>query len=340
LDIANAALLLAGVVLVLYAAQRPLRWSHGIQVVALVLMAALLLQELARYLGWIDVESPVFRHYHVPVMLVAIGIAVFERHVLATWRVDQLNVELERRVADKAREIEANHARIEEAIREQALARERQRIVTDMHDGLGASLIGLLRHVQSGSADRASIEQRVQEALQEMRIAIDAMQPHEGDLAAVLGNLRYRLHDMIQTTGISMTWEVDELPLINELKPSTVFAIQRILLETITNALKHADARQLRVIAHTQGEACVEIRIEDNGRGFDPSQPATGLGLTNMRARAEQIGATLNIASQSGTGTVVRLTIPSVLSRPVDEPALTHPAPRALQGLVPVSGTA
>ena len=116
---------------------------------------------------------------------------------------------------------------------------ERQRILADMHDGVGACLMGLLRHVQTGRADRASIEQRVQEALQEMRLAVDALQPREGDLAAVLGSLRYRLDDMIRSSGVTLAWDVDELPEVAELTPTAVFCVQRILLEAITNALKH-----------------------------------------------------------------------------------------------------
>jgi signal transduction histidine kinase len=186
---------------------------------------------------------------------------------------------------------------------------ERQRILADMHDGLGASLITLLRHVQSGTADRASIEQRVQEALQEMRIAIDALQPREGDIAAVLGSLRYRLDDIIRSSGVSLVWEVEELPAVGELKPSAVFALQRMLLEAITNALKHSGARLLRVTARPR-DPDVEISIEDDGCGFDPSQRAAGLGLANMRARAQRIGARVRIQTSPGRGTDVRISIP------------------------------
>ncbi|HEX9686375.1 MAG TPA: sensor histidine kinase, partial [Burkholderiales bacterium] len=199
--------------------------------------------------------------------------------------------------------------RVEEAKCEWAQVSERQRILADMHDGVGASLVGLLQHVQSGSADRASIERRVQEVLQEMRIAIDALQPRDGDIAAVLGALRYRLDDIIRASGVSLVWEVEELPEVGDLKPSTVFALQRIVLEAITNALKHSGARLLRLSARaSNGE--VEVRIEDDGRGFDPSHAAAGLGLANMRVRVRRIGARLRIQSNPGKGTSIRLYLP------------------------------
>jgi signal transduction histidine kinase len=227
----------------------------------------------------------------------------------ATSELQRLNAELEHRIAEKSEEIKATYARVEEAKREWAQVTERQRILADLHDGVGASLVGLLRHVQSGSADRASIERRVQEVLQEMRIAIDALQPRDGDLAAVLGALRYRLDDIIRSSGVRLAWEVEELPEVGDLKPSTVFALQRIVLEAITNALKHSGAKILRLSARAcNGE--VEVSIEDNGRGFDPQRHGAGLGLANMRARALRIGARLRIRSHPGKGTDVKLYLP------------------------------
>ena len=102
---------------------------------------------------------------------------------------------------------------------------------------------------------------------------------------------------------------MDELPAVGELKPSAVFALQRMLLEAITNALKHSGAQQLRVTARAHGPD-VEIGIEDDGRGFDSSRCAAGLGLATMRARAQRIGARVRIQTAPGKGTDVRISIP------------------------------
>ena len=310
LRIANPLLPLVGAIVVSVAAPRPVRWSYRIEVLALLTMSFVFGMDISREMGWVELDVHNYRPYHVPLLLLAFGAAIFDRHVAAFWRTERMNVELERRVAEKAHEIEINHKRVQDALHEQALAAERQRLLADMHDGLGTSLISLLRHVQSGQADSVSIEQRVQVALQEMRIAIDALQPNEGDLAAVLGSLRYRLDNMINATGLHFVWEVGDLPAIEELKPSTVFSLQRILLEAITNVLKHSGARELRIAARARDRTEIEICIEDDGCGFDPAQSATGLGLTNMRSRAARIGARLDMLSQPGKGTSVKLTIP------------------------------
>ncbi len=288
---------------------RPLTLARAATMGALLLFAVALCSEAARAFGYTDTTPRVVRASFVLFTVLAIGAAIVEYFLAATRELQRLNAELERRIAQKSEEIKATFARVEEAKHEWALTSERQRILADMHDGVGASLVGLLRHVQSGRADRASIEQRVQEALQEMRLAVDALQPREGDLAAVLGNLRFRLDDMIRSSGVTLAWEVEELPEVEELTPSAVFCVQRILLEAITNALKHARAQRLRVTARTCGED-VKICIGDDGSGFDLSCHAAGLGLANMRARAQRIGARITIQSNPDSGTEVTVHYP------------------------------
>jgi signal transduction histidine kinase len=320
-DLANTALVLVGVGIIVFVAKRPLRWSVKLEILALVAMAACMFHEGARFLGWVDLESPVLRPYHVPIMLLAIGLAVFERHLDAMRRLEGMNAELERRVAQKAREVEAFHAEREGVLRQQALAGERQRILADMHDGLGATLVGLLRYAQGDGIDRRSLELRVKEALQELRIAVDALEPAEGDLASVLGKLRYRLEPFLEPAGIRLVWDVGDLPDVEGLEPSAVFAIQRILLQAFANSLQHSGAREIRLSAHSCGED-IEIRVEDDGRGFDPAEDGNGFGLSSMRARAAGLGAKLDIEAHPGGGTVVRLSVPQRLGQPAPPPAL------------------
>jgi signal transduction histidine kinase len=252
-------------------------------------------------------------------MLLAIGAAIYERHVAAIWRMERSNFELERRVTEKVREIDAAHARIEEANRAQTLAQERQRILADMHDGVGASLVGLLRYVQSGKTENRDLERRVKAALQEMRIAVDALEPAEGDLAAVLGKLRYRLEPLVGSTDARFIWEVAELPRVDALEPAAVFSIQRIVLEAIANVLNHASAREIRVSVRDKAARGAEIRIADDGKGFDPNVATAGLGLRNMRARAERLGAELDIRSNPARGTTLSLLVPYSLRRDAAE---------------------
>jgi signal transduction histidine kinase len=308
-DIANAVLLCAAAAVILIYSPRPLRWSHGINVAALLSMALLMLYEVFRYLDWVDVESPSFRPYHVPVMLLAIGAAIFERHVLAVRQAERNNIELQGLVQQKALEIESHHAERQEVTRQQALVQERQRILADMHDGLGGSLLALLTAVQTGHIDRKHLEQQVKDALRELRIAIDALQPVEGDLATVLGNLRQRLEPMIHAAGATLSWDVGELPPVEALDAAAVFSVQRVVLEAITNAVRHSGARHIRLAAHAAGSDTIRINIEDDGHGYQP-EAAKGYGIESMRSRAQKLGGSIDIVSAPSSGTSVRLLIP------------------------------
>ena len=150
----------------------------------------------------------------------------------------------------------------------------------------------------------------MQEALQEMRVAIDALQPHGGDLAAVLGALRARLDGLVADRGVRLVWQVDELPSVDELTPSMVFSLQRIVLEAVGNALRHANAKEVQFIARTRGDGGVEIRIEDDGCGFNPEKTLGARGFADMQTRARRIGAQIEISSRPQEGTVVRMLIP------------------------------
>lgn len=313
LDGVNAALLIAGATLILFSPGSRLGWAQRLEAAALIAMALLMVHEVARYFGWVGVESVVLRPYHVPLMLLAIGATIFERHLSAVREAERNNVELQSRVAEKAREIEAFHAEREEVLRQQALVRERQRILADMHDGVGASLVGLQRYAQTGQVEAKIVEQRAREAMQELRIAIDALEPAEGDLAAVLGNLRHRMEPLVEATGARLAWEVAELPPVESLEPAAVFSIQRILLEAVSNALQHSGARQIRLSARPNGDG-IEIRVADDGAGYDAPGARGGVGLHSMRSRAQKLGAALDIASRRGEGTTVSLTIPLQLA--------------------------
>jgi signal transduction histidine kinase len=326
MDVINSALLFAGAVMIVIEMKRSARWTDIVSAAALALMGACMFYEAARIFGWIDIEAPMLRPYHVPALVFAMGVAIFERHVRAVWQMQWTNAELQRRVTEKAREIETYHAEQGKRMQEEALLTDRQRILADMHDGLGASLVGLLRYAQGGDLDGRSLELRVTEALQELRIAVDALEPAVGDLASVLGKLRYRLEPLLVPAGIELTWDVGDLPQVEGLEPSAVFAIQRILLQAFANSLQHSGARRIRLAAHANGDQGIEIQIEDEGCGFDPAQPKHGFGLGNMRARAAGLGGKLDIEPRPGVGTLVRLSIPRRLSQPAPLPALAQSA--------------
>ena len=104
---------------------------------------------------------------------------------------------------------------------------------------------------------------------------------------------------------ITVTGPPGRLPLT----PRAEEQAYRITLEAVHNAVKHADAGEIRVDV-TDLDDAVAVTVTDDGRGFDPTTPRPGhLGLTSMRERARQIDAELQLSTASGAGVTVRLTL-------------------------------
>jgi signal transduction histidine kinase len=285
------------------------RPSVMLLVVADVAACLLPLHDWGWRFGILDSDRP-FLVFYAPAFVMLAAMAPILERVRANMHAREQNrLELERRVAEKTREIEASHEQLRQAQREQALAEERRRIMADMHDGLGAKLVALLSIAQSGKAQHGEISEGIASALDELRLTVDSAQPVEGDVGVVLGNVRHRMRSVFERAGIRFAWNVSALPRMESLTPERILAIQRIFLEVFSNAIRHSGARKVSVFT-MRVPGAVRIVIEDDGRGFDPGAGHAGRGLGNLQMRAVQAGGTLKIESQAGKGTRVTLSLP------------------------------
>jgi signal transduction histidine kinase len=265
----------------------------------------------ARWLGYVDYDNMLLTPFAMPFLILALGGAIISSHIQAANALARSNVELEERVTDKARELEKVYEQMQLSQREQAVLQERQRIMGDMHDGLSANLVSLYNMVQSNNTDSTEVAYRLDETLRELRAIVDSLEPVEGDLGVVLGNIRYRMRTALEESGINLIWRVEELPTLADLKPEKILNIQRIVLEALTNALRHAAADTVSVSARAIAEEnIIIITITDNGTGFDTSTTQGGRGLRNMHDRAMRIGIILHIDSKPGQGTTITLKLP------------------------------
>ena len=233
----------------------------------------------------------------------------YRRVAQALVETRRLNAELEDRVQRKQRELERNFEELERLSRESAVVEERQRIMTDMHDGIGAQLISALSLAESGDAPPREIAAVLRECIDDFRLTIDSLDSAENELLPALGNFRYRIDGRLRAVGIELDWRVDDLPELSYLSPANLLNILRILQECFANVLKHA--RATRVLLETglvPGQRRVFIRITDNGQGFAASE-VRGRGLGNMDRRAAAVGGQLRVCS-TGDGTTVELFLP------------------------------
>lgn len=252
--------------------------------------------------------------YAVPLGLLLVGAAAVSRYAGALREAATLNRELEQRVADKSAELEKNYRRVADLEAERAVAAERERLMQEMHDGIGGQIVSTLAMVQSRRFTPDGIEEALTDALDDLRMMIESLDPMEGDLGALLGAVRARLERRLERHGLRFDWQVRPVPPIPQFGPAHAGHVLRILQEAITNVVRHAGARTITVSTGTTTDgdgrdATVFLTIADDGRGFDTTSTPGGRGLANMRRRADAVGARLEIAS-TGSRTELRLSLP------------------------------
>jgi len=165
--------------------------------------------------------------------------------------------------------------------------------------------------VEHSDATAQQVATALRECIDDLRLAIDSLQPTDDDLLSVLGNLRYRLENRLRTHGIALDWQVREVPKLTCLTPRNVLHLLRILQEAFTNIVQHAQARHIRVATAVDAER-VKIDVVDDGRGFDVDQAENAgkaQGLAKMRGRAKTIGGDL-LVMPTPTGTTLSLLLP------------------------------
>jgi signal transduction histidine kinase len=229
---------------------------------------------------------------------------VSKRFRLARAEALQLQESLAQRVQQKERELRESFERVSQLERARAVTAERERILRDMHDGVGANLATAMRQLEGGTAPAAEVAATLRESLDHLKLSIDAMNLPSGDVNALLASLRYRLERRIAQAGLSVDWQVDELPHWERGTDQAMRHLQFLLLEAISNALQHAQASTLTLSARSDG-AKIEISVRDDGCGgcVDAST-----GLQSMRERALAIDAELTVENANpGTRVSVRL---------------------------------
>jgi signal transduction histidine kinase len=255
-------------------------------------------------------------HLALPVLLLTIGALLGIRFVRALRTSEEANRVLAERLAEKERELAAHYDRQRLMEHRKASAAERQRIMQDMHDGLGAQLVSSLVMVERGGAQPEEIALLLRESLDEMRLAIDAFGQADIDLHGALAGLRYRMQPRLKAAGIEMDWTMDDA-FAEGMQPDERTAMQllRIVQESLSNVIRHSGATRVAVRFEADRDR-FRITVADNGRGFEAKAPGTagrGHGLSGIRARAHDIGGEADIeTSPLGTTVVVRCRMPQL----------------------------
>ncbi|WDZ96668.1 sensor histidine kinase [Herbaspirillum sp. WKF16] len=240
--------------------------------------------------------------YAAMVMFVVITYILFRRYVNAVAETERGKETLALRLQARERELEESYRKLAEVEKSRTLSMERQRMMQDMHDVLGLSLIGALRMVERGKLDEREVSRILSSCIDDLKLAIDSLEPVDADLLLLLATLRFRLGPRLEAAGIRLLWKVETVPALPWLDPRHALHILRILQEAFANIIKHTGASEIAV-STAVGADSVSVTVQDNGPGFSLEQGLAqgGKGLRNQLRRAEAIGARIRWQA-AGTG--------------------------------------
>lgn len=251
-------------------------------------------------------------------MLIACGILLAARFVQALRKIDGFAQQLIVKIHEAEEKLKQSFAREEARKRAEALSAERERLMRDLHDGLGGQLVRIVALSEQDQEGAARTGDAARAALRDLRLVIDAMEDVEGDLLLALASWRERTAQHLRVHGIALDWQVraksSDLT-FPDLRPWHMIQIMRLLDEAVTNAVRHSGAATISIILRTEerdgAPGKVHVTVRDDGRGFGEIQSSLPgkFGLANMRKRAALCGATLSIESDA-YGASINLALP------------------------------
>jgi PAS domain S-box-containing protein len=212
--------------------------------------------------------------------------------------------------------------RAEKAAREIREA-ERARMARDLHDGVmqdlsyTAASMGLMMLTVEGTELKDRLQgsiDAVQRAAQSLRDAVNDLRLEgEGDrpLTELLGSLTSEA--LAMTPGLEVRLDLQD-GFSPELPAEVRVELSRVVREALTNVRRHSGAENVSVSLRKEGDDLI-AEVSDNGRGFGPEVRAGG-GSRSMRERAAALGGELDLESEPGHGTTVRLRVPMPKTKP------------------------
>jgi two-component system sensor histidine kinase UhpB len=202
---------------------------------------------------------------------------------------------------------------------------ERRRLARELHDGLGQTLTALTLQLERlrEKLEQAALPEltgRLDDSVEMARLALNEtrelsrlLRPPVLDDLGLAAALSWLARTLDQRTGLKVELELAALG--ERLDADLETLLFRLIQEALTNVLRHSGAGRAQVTLRRAG-ACLELRVADAGRGFDPgavlAAGVDGSGLRGMRDRLELFGGQLDLVSAPGQGTVIAASVPLV----------------------------
>lgn len=219
---------------------------------------------------------------------------------------------LESTIDKQADELDEKSQLIAQEMQRSAVLEERQRMMRDIHDGIGGQLLSLMLRVRSGSLNVEDTARGIKQSLSDLRLVVDSADHLGGDLMSALSTFRSRAQQQLSAAGIKLEWQSTGDLTGKFQSTSKTLDIYRFMQEAMTNIVRHSDASAAQVnIFYQNGQDRLVVEIHDDGCGLpDDLEGHAGKGLANLAERAKRLEAEHSLErAVHGSGTVVRLSL-------------------------------
>ncbi|HEY0258030.1 MAG TPA: PAS domain-containing protein [Candidatus Methylacidiphilales bacterium] len=197
-----------------------------------------------------------------------------------------------------------------------AVIAERNRLARDIHDTLAQGFTGVIAQLQAakGATDLADASAHIERAenlarssLGEARRSVRALRPRSLQETTLCTALENMLKTVGHDSGLKaeFVFEGEQRPIPADWEEGLL----RVVQESLTNAIKHAQAGKFRATLSFEAQ-WIRLKLEDDGRGFNPAEEHEGFGLIGMKERVGQMGGQFVIHTQPGHGTETIITLP------------------------------
>jgi len=194
----------------------------------------------------------------------------------------------------------------------EAQEKERAKLSRDLHDNVNQVLTTVKLYMEMSLSNEFNTQDLQQKSIQYITDCINEIRSVSRSLSApTLGGMNFKesIEDLIksitETNQLKIKLKVTGFGAKSDNVPTDLhLGIYRILQEQLTNILRHAQAKHVRIDIIKEPHL-ITLRIEDDGKGFDTKAKRKGIGITNMTTRAEALNGQLYIQSELGKGSVV-----------------------------------
>ena len=241
----------------------------------------------------------------------------------------QFNKELEQMVIERTRQLqekEEEKTRLEKTLLQEQLnlqrnlmqanidgqEKEKREIGMELHDNINQVLTSTKLYLDLAIHDEqlrdkmlGKCKEQIHYAIQEIRNLSKSLVPHGIDTGGLEEGIQEIIEAMKLSAGINCHTQINKSAL-DQLSPKQQITVYRIIQEQINNVIKHADAGSvfigLRVV-----DQKIELRIEDDGNGFDVNNKRSGIGLSNIKSRTELLNGEMKLQSSPGQGCILQI---------------------------------